>query len=51
MHEPKIQLTRLNLTFCIHNCGPSIQSTGADTGGAHPARALPKIGKNMIFLA
>ena len=25
--------------------------TGADSGGAHPARAPPKIGKNMIFLA
>ena len=24
---------------------------GADPGGAHPARAPPKIGKNMIFLA
>jgi hypothetical protein len=23
---------------------------GADPGGAHPARALPKIGKNMICL-
>ena len=25
------------------------QYTGADPGGAHPARAPPKIGKNMIF--
>jgi hypothetical protein len=25
--------------------------TGADPEGAHPARAPPKIGKNMIFLA
>ena len=29
-----------------------IYDPGADSGGgAHPARAPPKIGKNMIFLA
>jgi hypothetical protein len=25
--------------------------SGADPGGAHPARSPPKIEKNMIFLA
>jgi hypothetical protein len=27
----------------------TVQSAGADPGGAHPARTPPKIGKNMIF--
>jgi hypothetical protein len=38
----------------LHKSGMSCLITvegkpGADPGGAHPARAPPKIGKNMIF--
>ena len=34
----------------LHTRNSAIQYlAGADPGGAHPARAPPKIGKNMIF--
>jgi hypothetical protein len=34
---------------CIERDKINTPYTGADPGGAHPARAHPKIGKNMIF--
>ena len=40
-----MQNYHINAKYMINTHNP-----GADPGGVHPARAPPKIGKNMIFL-
>ena len=35
--------------FSVNQGFKYLYITGMDPGGSHPARTLPKIGKNMIF--